>query len=136
MKDTIQKEAIFKSDIDSVWNAISKQEEISKWFLEADFKAEKGYAYTFSSKDEGCEPIIGKVISADPYLLIYTWEVKGTNIETTVAWKLESIDGGTKLTLEHSGISNYAADTAIKMFESFSGGWDNCINGLTDFLGS
>ena len=41
---------------------------------------------------------------------------------------------GTKLNLEHSGISNYAGETAIAMFESFKGGWDNCISGLTAFL--
>lgn len=134
MKDSIKKEAIFDSSIDRVWNAISKEEEISKWFLNADFKAEKGYEYTFTSKEEHCEPIIGKIKSADPYVLIYTWEVKGTYVETIVTWKLETVEKGTKLTLEHTGIANYAADTAIKMFESFDGGWDKCVNGLHEFL--
>jgi len=134
MKDTINKEVTFDANIDKVWNAISKQEEISKWFLKANFKAEKGFQYTFLSSDDDCDPIIGEVISADPYLLIYTWKIKGTDVETVVKWLLEPENGKTKLTLEHSGISKYGEPSAIEMFESFNGGWDNCIDGLTNFL--
>ena len=49
MKDVISKAVIFNHSIDKVWNAISKAEEISTWFIPADFKAEKGYQYTFTS---------------------------------------------------------------------------------------
>lgn len=136
MKDSIKKEALFNSDIDKVWNAISKGEEISKWFLNADFRAEKDYEYTFKSTGEDCTEINGVVKSAAPYLLVYTWVVANTNVETTVSWNLETVNGQTKLTLEHSGIANYGGDTAVTMFESFDGGWDNCINGLKGFVTS
>jgi len=65
---------------------------------------------------------------------VYTWIVKDTPAETLVTWKLEATSKGTKLYLEHSGISNYAGDTAIDMFNGFNGGWDNCINGLIGYL--
>ena len=136
MKDSITKEKVFNHPIDKVWDAISKAEEISSWFIQADFKAEKGYQYTFTSEpnEKGCTTISGTVKEANPYVLVYTWIVADTEVETTVTWTLETITDGTKLYLEHSGISNYAGDTAIAMFESFNGGWDNCINLLTDFL--
>ena len=136
MKDVIIKEQIFNHSIDKVWKAISIGEEISTWFIPADFKAEKGYQYTFTSppNEKGCTIISGEVKEASPYLLVYTWIVADTKTETTVAWQLESTQEGTKLTLEHSGISNYAGETAIAMFESFNGGWDNCISGLTSYL--
>ncbi|MBU3822077.1 SRPBCC domain-containing protein [Flavobacteriaceae bacterium XHP0103] len=135
MKDVITKEAVFNHPIDKVWNAISKSEEISTWFLKNNFKAEKGYNYTFKSEgDKGCHVINGIVKEANPYVLIYTWVVEGTNIETTVKWELTSTKEGTKLYLEHSGISNYPGETAIKMFESFNGGWDGCLNALTTYL--
>lgn len=134
MKDVIKKEQMFNHPIDAVWKAITDPNEISAWFLEADFKAEKGYQYIFNSTGENCVPIVGEVISANPYTLVYTWIVKDTPGTTTVSWKLESIDGRTKLYLEHSGISNYTGETAIAMFESFNGGWDNCINGLSTYL--
>jgi len=49
MKDVIIKEQMLNHSIDKVWNAISKQEEISTWFINADFKAEPGYKYTFKA---------------------------------------------------------------------------------------
>ena len=45
-----------------------------------------------------------------------------------------STETGTKLYLEHSGISIYEGETAVAMFESFNGGWDNCINELSAYL--
>lgn len=135
MKDSITKEKVFNHPIDKVWNAISKGEEISTWFIKADFKAEKGYNYTFTaSEDKGCLTITGEVKQSNPYVLEYTWIVENTNVETTVTWTLTPTDNGTKLHLKHSGISNYAGDTAIAMFESFNGGWDGCINQLIDYL--
>lgn len=136
MNNVITKETVLNHDIDVVWNAITKAEEISTWFIPADFKAEPGYKYTFSSEpnEKGCTTISGEVKKASPYLLVYTWIVADSEVETTVTWKLETTKEGTKLFLEHSDISNYAGDTAIAMFESFNGGWDNCINGLTNYL--
>jgi uncharacterized protein YndB with AHSA1/START domain len=136
MKDAITKEKVFNHPIDKVWNAITKAKEISTWFIQADFKAEKGYQYTFTSEvsEKECTTITGTVKEANPYKLVYTWIVADTEIETTVTWQLESVAEGTKLLLEHSGISNYAGDTAISMFESFNGGWNGCINQLTDYL--
>ena len=52
MKDVIKKEHSFNHPIDTVWNAITKQEEISTWFIQADFKAEPGYKYTFTASEE------------------------------------------------------------------------------------
>jgi len=135
MKDVIKKEQLFNHPIDAVWNAISNAEEISTWFIKADFKAENGYKYTFTSSEEhGCTSITGEVKKSDPYTLVYTWIVENTDAVTTVKWQLEPSEGGTKLYLEHSGISNYAGDTAVAMFNSFNGGWDNCMNELTTYL--
>jgi len=135
MKDVITKEALFNHPINKVWSAISKAEEISTWFIKADFKPEKGFQYTFTASEEkGCITINGEIKHANPYTLVYTWIVENTNVETTVKWELETTENGTKLYLEHSGISNYAGETAVAMFNSFNGGWDNCITELTTYL--
>ena len=136
MKDIITKEILFNHSIDKVWSAIAKAEEISTWFIKADFKAEAGYQYTFTSppNEKGCTVITGEVKNSNPYILIYTWVVGDTKVETTVKWELETTESGTKLSLEHSGISNYTGDTAVAMFENFNGGWDNCINELNSYL--
>jgi uncharacterized protein YndB with AHSA1/START domain len=134
MNDLITKEQVFSHPILKVWNAITKAEEISSWFIKADFKAKQGYQYTFTSNEDGCTQIKGEVKQADPYTLIYTWVVAGTNVETTVSWKLSETENGTHLLLEHSGISNYSGDTAVQMFNSFSGGWVNCVEQLSAYL--
>lgn len=134
MKDVIVKEQILNHSIDKVWSAISKQEEISTWFLKANFKPQKGFAYSFKSEGENCTEINGVVKEANPYKLIYTWVVQGTDVETLVKWELKETEEGTKLYLEHSGIANYSGESAIKMFKSFDGGWDNCVSELSKYL--
>ncbi|MEX0291668.1 MAG: SRPBCC domain-containing protein [Flavobacteriaceae bacterium] len=135
MKDIISKEHTFSHPIGKVWNAISKAEEISTWFIKADFKAEPGYQYTFTASEENdCTQITGVVKEADPYTLIYTWIVADTKAETTVKWELQETTEGTKLFLEHSGISKYEGETAVAMFTSFDKGWTNCINELSAYL--
>ena len=101
-----------------------------------EFAMLKGYKYTFTSppNEKGCTVISGEVKKANPYLLEYTWIVAEMKTETTVKWELTTTKEGTKLNLEHSGIANYEGETAVAMFESFNGGWDNCISGLTSYL--
>jgi uncharacterized protein YndB with AHSA1/START domain len=134
MKDIIIKEQLFMHPIQTVWEAITQEDLMSSWFLPASFKAEKGFKYSFNAAGGDCSPITGEIIIATPYILQYTWIVTEQPATTIVTWTLESVNGGTKLRLEHSGISNYAGETAIEMFGSFDGGWDNCINGLITFL--
>ena len=132
MQDIITKQHQFSHPIGKVWNAIAVAEEISAWFIKADFKAEPGYNYTFVHEDT---KIVGSVLKANPvYELVYTWIVEGTNVETTVSWKLEEADNGTLLTLEHSGISRYEGDTAVMMFNNYSGGWQTCVENLAQYL--
>ncbi|WP_255473340.1 SRPBCC family protein [Oceanihabitans sp. IOP_32] len=121
--------------MEQVCNPITKAEEISTWFIPNDFKAEPRYQYTFTSppNEKGCTVTSGKAKKAHTYILIYTWIVGDTKVETIVKWELEATQNGTKLSLEHSNIYNYACETAVARFESFNGGWDNCISSSTSY---
>ena len=134
IQDSIKKEVTFSNDIDTVWNAISQKEEIEQWFVNADFKPELGYQYTFTSKGEDCSVINGVVKSATPYNLAYTWVVQGTDVETLVEWNLEKVEDGTKLVIEHTGISQYEESMAMQLFDGFSKGWIKCVDDLTAYL--
>ncbi len=137
MNDVITKERLLNHSIDKVWNAITNAQELSTWFVRANFKAEVGSTYTFNALDdsENCSTITGEVISANPYVLAYTWIVKDVpEVVTKVTWTLETTNEGTKLHLEHSGISNYNGDTAITWFNNFNGGWDHCMDSLDNYL--
>ncbi len=142
MKDLIKKEHQYQADIAEVWKAITSADDISAWFIKADFKPEVGYNYTFThehvseNSEKTCTVISGKVLEADPvHNLVYTWEVSGTGVETTVRWQLQENEQGTLVTLIHSGISNYQTQEMItKMFTNFSNGWENCITNLEKYL--
>ena len=133
MKDVIRKEQEFDFPMQEVWNAISKAEEISAWFIQADFKADPGFQYTFTHEDT---KIRGTVLEASPYhTLIYTWIVGDTGVETTVKWHLQEKGGKTHLELEHSGIAGYpTAELATNMFNSFQTGWTSCVENLMKYL--
>lgn len=132
MKRLIQKEQQFKHPIAKVWKAISEGAEISKWFIKADFEPKVGYNYKFEHDNT---IISGTVLAANPvHELIYTWVLSGTDVKTTVKWQLTENESGTLLQLEHSDIENYSGDTAIKMFNQYSGGWDACMLELIKYL--
>lgn len=135
MKDVLTKQHQYAQSINQVWAAITEQDKISQWFMKCNFKAEQGYRYSLIS-DDNKERIYGEVMKVNPVNeLVYSWVVVGTETVTTVSWKLEEKNGGTLLTLEHSGISKYPTDeTAVKMFESFTDGWTKCIDNLEKFV--
>jgi uncharacterized protein YndB with AHSA1/START domain len=59
----------------------------------------------------------------------------GTEVETTVKWRLEENAEGTLLVVEHSGISDYPTDEMItNMFTHYSEGWVGCISRLENYL--
>ena len=135
MKDTLVKEIMFHHPIEKVWQSITEGSEISKWFISADFKAEVGYKYTFTATEEhGSTTISGTVLEANPYTLKYTWKTGDASVETTVLWQLESNGTGTKLILEHTGISKIGGEAAIEAFNHFSMGWDACLSVLPNYL--
>ena len=44
----VRLERTYKKSIEKVWQAISTADAISKWFIQADFKAEVNFNYTFT----------------------------------------------------------------------------------------
>jgi uncharacterized protein YndB with AHSA1/START domain len=132
MHDIIRLEHRYRHPISVVWEAISDEKAISEWFIKANFKAEVGYAYTFTHEST---VITGTVKSVEPpRRLVYTWIVGDPSVETTVSWALAEDGDGTLLVLEHSGISDYG-DSAPNFYRNFEGGWQHCASELERYLG-
>lgn len=131
--DVLTKERSYPHPIAVVWRALTLAEELSAWFVQADFKAEVGYRYTFT---RGETKVLGEVIEVDaPHRLSYTWTVGDPNIVTTVRWRLKEQGASTLVSLEHSGISGYpSADLAATMFGHFEHGWEDCFAQLQRHL--
>jgi uncharacterized protein YndB with AHSA1/START domain len=131
MADKIRLERFYNHPIQSVWEAISSQDAISDWFIQAEFKAGVGYEYTFTHETT---IVHGTVLAVEkPGKLIYTWIVGQTTAVTEVSWTLTPKQAGTQLILEHTGFNNYQ-DSAVAMFDSSVQGWQAVADALESYL--
>ena len=133
MKKSIKVEKDYRHPIGRVWDAITKPEALSSWFVPGSFKAEVGFEYLFENEFTKVE---GKVLQVEPpSLLVYSWIKNDTGIETEVHWKLESMDEGTKLVIEHFGIEKYER-SAPALLQSNVEGWNYVIMAIENYLNS
>lgn len=118
----------YKHPISKVWDAITNQKSLKEWFVPGSFKAEPGFAYSFKNE---YTYVRGEVLQVTPpTLLVYTWIKEDTDIETTVRWELEEVNGYTNLTITHTGIEKYSDDMANRNQE----GWNYVISAIEQYL--
>ena len=74
--------------------------------------------------------IVGEFLEIDPpRKLVMTWHRAGTpDAPTIVTYMLEQLNGGTRLTLRHTGITSPEACTNVSI------GWKTSFDKLTDVL--
>jgi uncharacterized protein YndB with AHSA1/START domain len=131
MADKIKLERFYNHPIQTVWAAISEVDAISDWFIQADFKPQVGYQYTFTHETT---TVRGTVLEVnDPNKLVYTWIVGNTTAVTEVSWSLSPKGSGTQLVLEHDGFDNYQ-ESAVAMFDSSVQGWQAVAEALEKYL--
>jgi uncharacterized protein YndB with AHSA1/START domain len=111
-----------------VWRFLTEKDKLALWFHmgEADLKPGGDYAVlTNSLGKEGERLVSGKVIEFDPpKKLVHSFThgmLKG--VETICAWELDEFDGGTMLTLTHSGWEK-VGEGAFLMTANHDTGWD------------
>ena len=116
---------------EEVYHCLTTSELIEKWLMPNNFKAEVGHQFQFRSKPMPgwCGIVECKVLELDPNKKVkYTWvsgpEAGSKEVDTTVTWLLESENGGTHLTLEHSGFKGEKAVFSASMMEQ---GWNSGI---------
>lgn len=138
MKKQIRIERTFNQPISKVWNAISTGEELTKWFMESDFKPEVGYNYTFIQHfdDGGSLTTRGVVLEVQPMnLLSYTWKVDGTEVDGIVKWIIKDMGDSTQVVIEHESLEYKTEEPSIvKWFKDFEVGWGMKLNDLENFI--
>ncbi len=130
MKKDIRKKKFINHPIEEVWEALSKEEKLSEWFMKANFKAEEGFKFEFTEPNG--KKLTGEILTAqDPINLAYSWNDSNLNYTTYVWWKLATKRNGTLLELEHSGfkgISDYFGGFR------YSSKWNKQLKKLTRYL--
>jgi uncharacterized protein YndB with AHSA1/START domain len=120
-----------------VWEALTDINKINQWFFKLeDFKAELGFAFSFSGNDNGVkvthECVITELIPEQK--LSYSFIYQGYPQKSTVSFALFPEGEKTKLVLVHSDLEILSKGSPQFGRHKFLGGWTYLVNSLNDFL--
>jgi uncharacterized protein YndB with AHSA1/START domain len=113
-----------------VWRALTDPELVSKWLMKSDMTSNVGAKFTFTAKPMGSwdGTVRCEILESVPHKkLSYTWQSGPPEnmVDTIVTWTLTpTSDGGTKLSIVHSGFLPKDSDT----YDAVNGGWRGNID--------
>ncbi|MGD9690109.1 MAG: SRPBCC domain-containing protein [Phycisphaerales bacterium] len=110
----IRKQVKYKHPIGDVWAAITDKHAIAEWLMPNDFEPVKGHKFRFQTDPSWlCGDVLTRceVLEIDPpRRMVWSWldasPTRPASGPTRLEWSLEEIDGGTRLTLIHSGVEH------------------------------
>jgi len=125
-------ESIYDVPTEKVWNALTDNSEIKKWYFQLqDFKPKVGFKFDFlGGPDEGpqflhlCE--ITQIEEGKK--IAYTWKYDNYPGNSEITWELFEAGDKTRLTLTHTGLESFAENGKDFSKESFKGGWNYFLN--------
>ncbi|MET1001462.1 MAG: SRPBCC domain-containing protein [Acidimicrobiia bacterium] len=116
-----------------VWRGFVDGEERRQWGPKVEIEPVVGGAVRVDYDLPGAEPVEGQVVAVEPERR-FTWsEGKGMlpgATEVTVTF--EQVDGGTQITISHSGFGD--GDDWLGLLEAHARGWDQAIADLEFYL--
>jgi glutathione S-transferase len=133
MKFEIDFERTYPQPIAKVWNAATNREALGQWLMENNFEAEPGASFKMWCEDGegGTDTFLCEVLEFEPPTrMVWSWVLEGREADgaTRVEFHLEESDGGTRLTIRHSG------DRDPETIEKFKGGWPVKLEQLEEAL--
>jgi uncharacterized protein YndB with AHSA1/START domain len=120
-----------------VFDALTKSDEVVKWWgsdelyrtteWSMDLRAGGKWRAAGKGADGSTFTVGGEVVEVDrPRVLVHTWQPEWDGGHTTtVAYRLEAIDGGTRVTVRHDGFGARAQSC-----ESHASGWERVLGWL------
>lgn len=133
MKFQIGFERVYPHSVEKVWQSLIEPAALGQWLMETDFKPEKGRAFTMWCDDGegGTDVYHCRLLEYEPpRRMLWSWVVDGAAAqgETLVEFRVAPADGGTRLTIVHSG------DRTKEIVEKFKGGWPAKLAALASVL--
>jgi uncharacterized protein YndB with AHSA1/START domain len=131
---TITKKIFIKATPERVFNALTEKKELEKWFVqEANIDLRPGGEIETNWMPGMGEH--GKVKEVEqPNLFSFTWEGQFSPTPTTIKFELAEENGGTTLTLIHSGIGEGEGWEAYTNLVNDGNGWDAHLKDLTSWI--
>ena len=129
MAEVIKHDYFFAHPIETVWEYLTNSELMAQWLMKNDFQPIVGHDFQFRTGPIPSLDFDGifycKVLEVNPFdQLSYSWtsgpgDGKIT-LDSVVTWKLEPMDNGTEVFLEHSG---FAKKENLDFYNGLLQGW-------------
>jgi uncharacterized protein YndB with AHSA1/START domain len=115
---------------EAVFQALTTAEFIERYWFGARSQADWSKGASVRMEREGGVDFTGEVLESDPPArLVYTFDADNGEGPSHVTYALESLDGGTRLTVTHTG---FVDDSRLRT--SVSKGWPAVLGGLKALL--
>ena len=135
MTETLIRKSIYlNATPDQVWTWLVDPEKLGQWFHKPPNPLTTGATLEMFGTESGDKMIWGKVKEARaPEYLEYTFTIKPMgDAVSLVKWWLEPVDGGTRLSLEHSSLPQGAEGFGLVL--ALDKGWDGHIGQMRDAI--
>ena len=142
LPDKIERTLFLPVSIERAWQAIGTPAGLSSWFgNRVSFKQETGSVIQFEWKEHGTAD--GRIEQINPPThFAYRWRAKGVpetetlqpENSTLVAFSLEEVAGGTRLTVVESGFTGLNTEAREANYQGNVAGWRTELQELFDYL--
>lgn len=113
----------------AVWRALTTPELLAQWLMPNDFAPAVGHRFHFRTEPIPAARFSGVIACEvlelrEPELLVISWadEGEGNDMDTTVTFRLDAHDGGTRLTIVQAGYrEDHPGDQMARTI--MGGGW-------------
>lgn len=122
-ENTIRLEHRIPQPSTAVWAALTTPELLSRWWAPGDIAPTVGHRFTMDMGAWGQQQC--EVLAVEPGQMISFLFSEG-QLDSIVTWRLETIEGGTVLHLEHGG---FRLDTPMgqQAFQGMGNGWPGLL---------
>ncbi len=120
MKIDLSFREFYPHPIEKVWRAISSREGLAFWLMENDFEPVMGrrFQFRYAAGPNGRGWIDCEVLALEPPTrIVWSWQATESDRDGLVEIQLKTIEGGTELTLAHTG------DTDPDRRSRYAAGW-------------
>jgi uncharacterized protein YndB with AHSA1/START domain len=123
--------ALFDASLEEVWSALSRKEELIKWFFPIqEYQFKEGGTFSFyESAQSGKYLHHCRFMHIEPFSQIeYAWShPEHSSGSSVVRWKLKSEDSRTRVTLFHTGVENFADAGPEFSRDNYQKGWTTIL---------